>query len=395
MSREIKGVYVCAAKRTAIGSFFGSLATVPAAELGACVVRAVMNETKISPEEVDQVIMGSVLTAGQGQAPARQAALKGGLPVTVQAMTVNKVCSSGLKAVMLAANEVELGYAQAVIAGGMENMSMAPYLLPSLRAGARLGHVSAEDSVVKDGLWDVYNNFHMGTAAEMCAKKFKLSREEQDAFAIESYRRANQAIQAGHFRDEIVSVKVKMGKEETEVQTDEEPGKGKPEKIPQLKPVFDKEGTVTAANSSSINDGAAALLVCSENFMRQHGLTPLARIVAQGWNAQEPEWFTTAPIGAVQNVLKNAKMTLDQIDLFEINEAFSAVALACGRGLEIDAAKLNISGGAVALGHPIGASGARILTTLLYNLKRTGKKKGIAAICNGGGEATAVLVERE
>lgn len=394
MSREIKGVYLCSAKRTAIGSFFGSLATVSAPELGACVVRTVIDETKLSPGLIDQVIMGSVLTAGQGQAPARQAAIKGGLPVTVQAMTVNKVCSSGLKAVMLAANEVELGYAQAVIAGGMESMSTAPYLLPSLRAGARLGHVNTEDSVVKDGLWDVYNNFHMGNAAELCAKKFKLSREDQDAFAIESYRRANQAIQAGYFRDEIVPVKVKTGKEETEFQIDEEPGKGKPEKIPQLKPVFDKEGTVTAANASSINDGAAALLVCSESFMQQHRLSPLARLVAQGWNAQEPEWFTTAPIGAVQHVLKNANMKLGEIDLFEINEAFSSVALACGRSLEIDPSKLNISGGAVALGHPIGASGARILTTLLYNLRRTAKKRGIVAICNGGGEATAVLVER-
>jgi len=273
-------------------------------------------------------------------------------------------------------------------------MSQAPYVMPRLRSGARLGHTEALDTIIKDGLWDVYNDFHMGSAAELCAREFSLSREAQDAYAVQSYKRALAAIAEGHFEAEIAAVAVKDGKSETIVSEDEEPGKGKIEKIPSLKPVFDKTGTVTAANASSINDGAAGMLVCSEAFVKAHGLTPLARVLEEGWAAQAPEKFTTAPIGAVELLMQRSKRNISEIDLFEINEAFSAVALACAHGLKLPNEKLNVSGGAVALGHPIGASGARILTTLLYGLKRTGGKLGVASICNGGGEATAVLVER-
>lgn len=389
----MKNIYLCGAKRTPIGSFQGNFADVPATKLGADALSAVLNDTRVEPNKINSVIMGCVLTAGTGQAPARQTALKAGLPNSVQAMAINKVCSSGLKAVMLAANYVALDQFEAVLAGGMESMSSAPYYLSKLRSGARMGHTVAEDSIIRDGLWDVYNNYHMGNAAELCAKKFQLSRNAQDEYALESYRRANHAIESGLFKEEIIGVKVVSGKQEREVLSDEEPGNLKVDKVPQLKPAFDKEGTITAANASKISDGAAAVLVCSEKFLREEKLTPLARIVAQGWAAQEPEWFTTAPIAAVHNVLKNAALKVSDIDLFEINEAFSAVALACSAGLEIDRKKVNVHGGAVALGHPIGASGARILTTLLYALRHYRKKRGVCAICNGGGEATALLVE--
>ena len=385
---------ICAAKRTPIGSFQGSLASLSAPELGAAALRAALAQSGVPIETINEVILGCVLTAGMGQAPARQALIKAGLPNHVQAMTVNKVCSSGLKAVMLAAQSVQLGLSEAVLAGGMESMSQAPYVLPSLRNGARLGNTQALDTIVKDGLWDVYNDFHMGSAAELCAREYKISRKEQDDFAIESYRRAQAAIAAGHFAKEIIGVHVKDGKNEVEVLVDEEPGRAKPEKIPSLKPVFEKDGTVTAANASSINDGAAALLVCSEDYAKKHNLKPLAWIVAQAGAAQAPEWFTTAPIKAVQKVLEVAGRKSADIDLFEINEAFSSVALACTRGLDLPAEKVNVSGGAVALGHPIGASGARILTTLIYALHRLDLKTGVASLCNGGGEATAVVVER-
>lgn len=386
-------VYLCAAKRTPVGSFNGSLASVPAPALGAHVVRAVLEETGVPLDSVDEVIMGSILTAGCGQAPARQAALGAGLPPSVQAMTINKVCSSGLKAVMLAADAVYLGRAEAVIAGGMENMSRAPYLLPEMRSGARLGHVTAQDSVILDALWDVYNDFHMGCAGELCAREYKLSREMQDEYAAESYRRATHAIEQGWFETEIAPVPVKVKKEEVLFSIDEEPGRGNIEKMPNLKPVFEKEGTVTAANASPLNDGAAAMLVCSRAYLNEHSLTPLARVVAQASCGQAPEWFTTAPVGAIRSALDNAGLKLKDIDLFEINEAFSAVALACSALLEIDRRKLNICGGAVALGHPLGASGAKILTTLLYSLKRLSLSRGVVGICNGGGEATSVVVE--
>lgn len=387
-------VYLCHPRRTAIGSFSGALASVSAPQLGAAVIADILKQSRVPGAELDEVIMGCVLTAGVGQAPARQAAMAGGVPETVQALTVNKVCSSGLKAVMLAALEVGSGVAQGIIAGGMESMSQAPYLLPSLRGGARLGHTQAVDSIVKDGLWDVYNDFHMGNAAELCARTFSITREMQDQYAIESYTRAQRATTDGLFKNEIVPITVREGKAERIVDTDEEPARAKLDKIPALKPAFDKDGTVTAANASSINDGAAGMIVCSEEFMRRHNLTPAGRVLEQGWNAREPEWFTTAPIGAVEMVLARAKKRVDEIDLFEINEAFSAVALACRSTLEIDPLKLNVCGGAVALGHPIGASGARILTTLLHSLHRTKGRLGVAAVCNGGGEATAMLVER-
>lgn len=383
---------ICSPIRTAIGSFQGSLASLAAPELAAKLIQTLMERTKLAPDAVHEVILGSVLTAGQGQAPARQAVIKGGLSPATQAMTINKVCSSGLKAVMLAAQQIELGVGEAIIAGGMENMSQAPYYMSSLRNGARLGHTTAEDSIVKDGLWDVYNNYHMGSAAELCAREFHLSREAQDTFAIQSYKRAQDAIAKGIFRDEIVGVKIRKGKDEVLFDADEEPGKANLEKIPSLKPVFEKDGTVTAANASSINDGAALTLVCTEAYAKKHNLKPLAEIVSLGWHAQAPEWFTTAPVGAIQTAVNNAGVKLSDIDLFEVNEAFSAVALACKQGLEIPEDKLNIYGGAVALGHPIGASGARILTTLIHGLIRNKKKMGAVGICNGGGEATAMVV---
>ncbi|RMG42061.1 MAG: thiolase family protein [Candidatus Dadabacteria bacterium] len=388
-----KKIFICEPLRTAIGSFGGALKDTPATDLGAAVTREVVSRTGVPLESIDQIIFGCVLAAGLGQAPARQVGIKAGLPVDVQAMTINKVCSSGLKAVLLAANTIRLGLADAIVAGGMENMSRAPYLLPALRSGARLGDTRAQDSLIVDALWDVYNNFHMGNAAELCARECNISREAQDQYAIESYRRAQAAIEQGIFKDEIVPVQIKQKKETLNFEIDEEPAKARPDKIPQLRPVFEKDGTVTAANASSINDGASAMLVCSEDYVNAHGLTPIAEIVEEGWKSQKPEWFTTAPVGAVEKLLERSGLKLSDIDLFEINEAFSAVALACSSKLGIDSDRLNIYGGAVALGHPVGASGARILTTLAHALKRNSLKRGVAAICNGGGEATAVLIE--
>ncbi len=387
-------IFLCNAKRTAIGSFGGALAGVSSTDLGAAILKGVIESAKLPGELVQEVIMGQVLSAGTGQAPTRQAMIKAGLPPTVHAMTINKVCSSGLKAVMLATTAIRAGETECAIAGGMENMSQAPYLLPSLRNGARLGHTQAEDSIIRDGLWDVYNNYHMGNAAELCAREFNISRIAQDEFALESYRRANDAIKTGKFADEILSIKVPSGRETVDFAVDEEPGKLKADKVPQLKPAFLKDGTITAANASSLNDGAAAMIVCTESFAKKHNLDPFARVIGTNTFGQAPEWFTTAPVGAIEGMLSRAKMTLSQIDLIEINEAFSAVGIACGSKLSIPKEKLNVCGGAVALGHPIGASGARILTTLLYSLRREKKRFGIAAICNGGGEATSMLVER-
>lgn len=389
-----RAVFLCGARRTAIGSLQGALASVSATELAATVFRGVLSATGVPAERIDEVILGCVLTAGLGQAPARQAALASGLPQAVQAMTINKVCSSGLKAVMLAAQAIEAGSAEAILAGGTESMSRAPYLLPALRTGARLGHTQAEDSMIKDALWDVYNNFHMGSCAELCARTHQISREAQDAFAVESYTRALAAINAGHFRAEIVPVVVREGKAEKSFDTDEEPGRGKLDKIPQLKPAFESTGTVTAANASSINDGAAGMLVCSERFVTEYSLKPLARIVGQAGHSQAPEWFTTAPVGAIQTLLTRTKRSVESVDMFEVNEAFAAVAIAITSMLKLDPARVNVSGGAVALGHPVGGSGARILTTLLHGMERLNLRSGIAAICNGGGEATALLVER-
>ncbi len=384
-----KSIFLCAAKRTAIGSLQGGLSEQSAPDLASVLVKAVIEETKIPSDEIDQILLGCVLTGGVGQAPARQAALKGGLSVSVNALTINKVCSSGLKAIALGANEIELGAAHAVLAGGMESMTQAPYILPKLRVGAKLGNVSAEDTIVKDGLWDVYNNVHMGSCAEILARKFSIKREEQDEYALQSYDRAAAAMKEGRFASQIVSVPTKTG----EFKVDEEVEKLRRDKMPQLKPVFEKDGGVTAANASSISDGAALTLLCSEEFVRRHNLKPLARIVAHNTHSQEPELFGIAPVEAVRKVLKEVGKQVGDINLFEINEAFSAVAIACQRELGISAAKLNVNGGAVALGHPIGASGARILVTLVHELIRMGGKTGVAAICNGGGEATALYVE--
>lgn len=386
-------IYICAAKRTAIGSFGGSLGQIPATELGATVVRSLLAESKIDPKAIEQLILGCVLSAGLGQAPTRQVVLRSGLPQSTNAMTLNKVCSSGLKAVILGATEIEVGAADVLIAGGMENMSLAPYIMPSLRTGARLGNAEAQDTILRDGLLDAFDNSHMGLCGELCAKKYSMDRAAQDAFAVRSYERAKEAIAAGHFTAEIAPVKVKAGKTEVDFVVDEEPGKLKLEKVPELKPAFDKNGTVTAANASSLSDGAAALLLASDEGVKRHGLKPLARIIGDGTESREPEWFTIAPIGAVQLLLKKANVQVSAVDLVEINEAFSVVAMVCGKELGVKDERLNISGGAVALGHPIGASGARILTTLVHNLRRTRGKFGVAGICNGGGEATALLVE--
>ena len=387
-------VVLAGPKRTPIGAFQGSLSAVAAQHLGATAICSALETTGITPDSVDEVIMGNVLPAGLGQAPTRQAAIYAGLPNSVECLTINKMCGSGLKAVMLAAQAIQAGDAGVIVAGGMESMTQAPYLLPKARDGYRLGHADIIDSMIIDGLWDVYNDRHMGNCADMCAEKYSFSREEQDAFTKESYTRAQRAQSEGKFADEIVSVEVKDRRGNvSEVSVDDEPGKADFEKMTKLKPAFGKEGTVTAANASKINDGAAALVVLDENKSAELKVKPVARILAQASVAQEPEWFTTAPVGAIQKVLKKAGLEMSDIDLFEINEAFSNVAMAAMKELDISHDVVNVNGGAVALGHPIGASGARILVTLLHAMKMRGAKRGLAAICIGGGEASALIVE--
>ena len=388
-----RNVVITSAVRTPIGSFNGALAPLKAPQLGSIVIREALKRSQLKPEQVQQVIMGNVITAGVGQAPARQAAIFAGLPTSVDCMTINKVCGSGLKAVMLARNEIALGEADIIVAGGMESMSNAPYLLDKARWGYRMGHAELIDAMIRDGLWDVYNNFHMGNAAELCARECNIPREAQDEFAVLSYKRALEAQEKGYFKEEIVPVPVPQKKGEIIVEEDEEPKKARFEKIPTLRPAFEKDGTVTAANASKINDGASAVVVMAEETAQSLGIKPLARIVAQATASKDPEWFTTAPADAIQRVLQKAQMTVDDIDLFEINEAFAVVTIAVDNILGIPVEKVNIAGGAVALGHPIGASGARILTTLIHNLKRTGGKRGIASLCIGGGEAVAVIIE--
>jgi acetyl-CoA C-acetyltransferase len=391
MSEEI---VVLSAARTPVGSCLGSRAGRPAPRLGAVTIRAALERAGAGADSVDQVIMGNVLQAGEGQAPARQALIHAGIPDTVPAVTLHKVCGSGMRAVMMAANDIRCGDGGLMVAGGMESMSKAPYLLPEGRTGYRLGNGQVLDHMVFDGLWDPYGDKHMGNCAETCARHYAFSREEQDVFARSSYERAIRATEEGWFADELVPVEVPGRKGQTTVvERDEEPFRVDLAKMPTLKPAFDKEGTVTAANASKINDGAAALVVASATRAAELGLRPVARILAHTGVAQAPEWFTTAPIGAIRKVLTRAGMSLDDIDLFEINEAFSVVALAAIRELAIPREKLNVHGGAVALGHPIGASGARILTTLLHALRRRGERFGCAAICIGGGEATAMVVE--
>jgi acetyl-CoA C-acetyltransferase len=389
----MKKVVIISAKRTPIGSFSGSLSSLSAAQLGSLAIKGVLEDSKISPELIDEVIMGNVLTGGQGQAPARQSALFAGLPNKTECMTINKMCGSGLKAVMLASQAIQNNDAEIIIAGGQESMSNAPYVLDKARSGYRLGNGEIVDSMVKDGLWDVYNNIHMGNCAEACAKDFQFKREELDEFAINSYRKALDAQKNDRFKDEMIDVKVKVGREEVIVNTDEEPGKVKFDKIPSLKPVFDKNGVVTAANASSINDGAAALLVMSEEKAKEFGLNPLVEIVAQSSAAKAPIEFTTAPADSINKVLKKANIKLSDIDLFEINEAFAVVSLANNKILGLNTDIVNVNGGAVALGHPIGASGARILVTLIHEMKKRNSTYGLASLCIGGGEASALIVK--
>jgi acetyl-CoA C-acetyltransferase len=392
----MKKVVIVAAARTPIGSFMGSLRTVPAPKLGSIAIKGVLEKSAIDPGIVDEVIMGNVLTAGVGQAPARQAALAAGLPEQVTCMTINKVCGSGLKAVMLAAQAIQVGDADVVIAGGQENMSLAPHLLPKMRTGQKMGHAKLIDSMIGDGLWEVYNDFHMGNAAELCASDYNISREQQDAMAVESYQRSLKAQSDGKFDNEIVPVNIPQRKgEPLVISKDEEPGKVKFEKIPALRPVFEKDGTVTAANASTINDGAAAVLLMSEEKATELGLKPLARIVAQASAAKKPVEFTTAPADAITKVLAKAGMSIDEIDLFEVNEAFAVVNLAVNQKTGLTMENVNIYGGAVSLGHPIGASGARVLVTLLSALHQENKKMGLATLCIGGGEASAVIVEKQ
>jgi acetyl-CoA C-acetyltransferase len=391
----MREVVIASACRTPIGSFNGSLSSLPAPKLGAVVIDEALKRANVPKEMVDEVIMGCVLTAGVGQAPARQAAIFAGLPTKVECMTINKVCGSGLKAVMLATQAIKLGDADIIVAGGMESMSNAPYILDKARTGYRMGHGQLIDSMIKDGLWDVYNDFHMGNAGELCARECNISRQEQDEFAVLSYKRALEAIEKGYFKEEIVPVKVPQPKGgEVIVDEDEEPKRVNFEKIPQLKPAFDPNGTITPANASKINDGASALVLMSKEKAEELGVKPLARIVAYSSAAKDPAWFTTAPVDAIEKVLKKAGMRKEDIDLFEVNEAFAVVALATSKLGGIPIEKMNIHGGAVALGHPIGASGARILTTLLYAMKRKNARFGLAAICIGGGEASAVIVEK-
>jgi acetyl-CoA C-acetyltransferase len=391
MAQEI---VIVGAARTPVGSFLGQLAPVPATRLGAVAIKSVLERSGVPAASVDQVIMGNVLQAGEGQAPARQALIHAGLPDHVPAVTLHKVCGSGMRAVMMAANDLRCGDGEIMVAGGMESMSNAPYLLPGGRTGMRLGHGQVLDHMVFDGLWDPYGDKHMGSCAETCARHYSFTREQQDAFARSSYERAIRAANEGWFADEIVAVEIPGRKGEvTRVDRDEEPFRADLGKMASLRPAFEKDGTVTAANASKINDGAAALVLTTADRARHDALKPLARVVAHAGVAQQPEWFTTAPVGAIRRVLERAGLALSEIDLFEVNEAFAVVALAAIQELGIPPEKLNVHGGAVALGHPIGASGARILVTLLHALRRRGMRFGCAGICIGGGEATAMVVE--
>ena len=389
MSSE--SVVIVAAKRTPMGSFNGSLSTVPATELGSVAIKAACEGTDVS--HIDEVIMGCVLPAGLGQSPARQASLGAGLPLGTGVTTINKVCGSGLKAVMLAHDLIKAGSAEAIVAGGFENMSNSPYLLPKARTGYRMGHGQVLDHMMLDGLENAYDGKAMGCFAQDTADAENITRSEMDDFALRSLAKANEAINSGSFKDEIVSVTISGRKGEVVVDTDEGPGSARPEKIPTLRPAFKKDGTVTAANSSSISDGAAALLVMSESKAKALGLEPIAKVVAHATHSIEPENFTIAPVGAIEKALSKAGWSKDDVDLFEINEAFAMVTMLAIRNLELDENKVNVHGGACALGHPIGASGARILVTLLHALKNKGGKKGIASLCIGGGEGVALAVE--
>ena len=387
-------VFIVAAARTPIGSFQGALGSVSAPQLGAIAIEGALSRAGLEGALVDETYMGNVLSAGVGQAPARQAAKGAGIGDRTPATTVSKVCGSGLMSVILGAKSILLGDAEIVVAGGMESMTQAPYILPKARGGFRMGDGKVVDSMVHDGLWDPYNDYHMGNAGELCASELGFSRESQDEFAIRSYNKALAAQADGRLAEEIVPVVVKHRKGDITIEQDEEPGRSKLEKVPTLRPAFKKDGTITAANASKINDGAAALVLASGEAVREHGLKPLARLVGYGGHAQAPEWFTTAPVGAIEEALRKTNLTKQDIDLWEINEAFAVVAQACASKAEIDLEKVNVRGGSVALGHPIGASGARILVTLLHSMQARDAARGLATLCIGGGEAVAVIVEK-
>ena len=387
--------YLVSAARTPIGGFLGTLSSLTAPALGAHAIRAAVARAGVTHDAIEQVIMGNVVSAGLGQAPARQAGIGAGLPTSHGALTVNKVCGSGLMAVALAGQAIRLDEADVIVAGGMESMSNAPYLLPRVREGLRMGNGRVLDAMIVDGLWDPYNDFHMGTAAESCARARDVTRPAQDAFAVESYRRAQAAIAGGTFADEIAPVEVASRRGTVVVDTDEEPARIDFDRVSALKPAFERDGTITAANASTIADGAAALVVASEAACARLGLRRRARIVATATAGRAPAEFPIAPIDAVRRVLDRAKLTTADVDLYEINEAFAVVALACLRELDLDPARVNVHGGAIALGHPIGASGARVLVTLLHALERRGLRRGVATLCLGGGEAIAMVIDRD
>lgn len=394
MTASNNDIYIIAAKRTAIGSFQGQFANTPATELGAAAIKATLDEVSINPNDIEEALIGCVLPAGLGQAPARQAVLNAELPLSTRCTTVNKVCGSGMKTVMMAHDTIKAGSAQLVLAGGMESMTMAPYLLPKARGGYRMGHAQMLDHMFFDGLQNPYDGNMMGSFAEQCADKYSYSREAQDAFSAESVKRAMHAIESGAFENEIAAVTVKTRKDSIEMTVDEEPAKCDINKIPTLRPAFRREnGTVTAANASKISDGASMTLLASGAFVEANDITPLAKVVGHHQYAHAPEWFTTAPVTAIDELLKKVGWTVDEVDLFEINEAFAVVTMAAMDELNISHDKVNVNGGATALGHPIGASGNRILVTLVHALQQRGLKKGVASLCIGGGEATAIAIE--
>jgi acetyl-CoA C-acetyltransferase len=395
MTQRLPPVYIVSAARTPIGAFLGSLSSVRAPDLGATAIRGALARARVAPEAVQEVFMGNVLSAGIGQAPARQAEIFAGIPNTVPATTVSKVCGSGMQAVIFGAKTIALGDADLVVAGGMESMSNAPYYLDKARNGYRMGDGKIVDGMIQDGLWDPYGNVHMGSCGDRCAAEYGFTREQQDEYSRESFRRALAAQKEGLFDAEIEPVSVPQRKgDPLAVKLDEGPAKGDPSKFSSLKPAFSKDGTITAANASSINDGASALVLASEAAVKRHSLEPMARIIGYGGAAQAPEWFTTAPAKAIDGTLEKLGLGKDQIDLYEINEAFAVVTLAVNKLSGLDAQRVNVRGGAVALGHPIGATGARLLTTLVYAMRDRKAKRGLASLCIGGGEALAVVVER-
>ncbi|MBS1706429.1 MAG: acetyl-CoA C-acetyltransferase [Armatimonadetes bacterium] len=387
-------VVILSGVRTPIGAFQGALASLSAPQLGSIAIKGALERAGVAGDKVSEVIMGCVLTGGMGQAPARQASLGAGIPNSVPCLTINKVCGSGMKAVMMAAQAIKLGDSELVVAGGMESMTNAPYVLPQARAGYRMGNGSIVDTMVNDGLWDPYNNCHMGNCGDATSSELNVSREQLDAFSAESYRRAVDAQDSGRLAEEIVPVGVPQRKgDPVMVELDEEPKRGNPEKLGSLRPAFSKEGVTTAGNASSINDGAAALVLSSREYAEQNGHKPLGRVIAYATHAQEPQWFTTAPAAAIQKLLDSAGLKVTDIDLFEVNEAFAVVAMVVADKVGIPHEKLNVNGGAVAIGHPIGATGARLVLTALHELRRRGGRYAIASPCIGGGEATAILIE--